>query len=314
MDHAYNVEYSQTWSAGLQYALRPTTMAEVSYMGTWTLGADNATIRNVPEPGPGSIQARRPIPQLSRINAIRFDGRSIYHGLTFKIERRLADSVAFNVSYTLSSSTDDASSPGATESEANVPQNVRNVFDETGEWAASSFDHRHQVIASGVVHLPSLDGAGAVTRALFGGWRVNAIVIVQSGAPFTVNLGVDRANIGAGPAQRPDQLGDPNLPRAERTPERWFDTAAFALPAPFTFGSAPRNSVIGPGYANVDAAIAKTWALGGRAQLELRWEVFNLLNRANFDLPNRVFGNANFGRIFSAKNAREMQVGARLAF
>ena len=53
MDYAYSVEYSQTWSAGLQYALWPTTMAEVSYMGTWTLGADNATVRNVPEPGPG---------------------------------------------------------------------------------------------------------------------------------------------------------------------------------------------------------------------------------------------------------------------
>ena len=140
-------------------------MAEVSYMGTWTLGADNATVRNVPEPGPGPIQARRPIPQLSRINAIRFDGKSIYHGLTFKVERRLADNFAYNVSYTLSHSKDDASSPGATESEANVPQNVRNIFDETGEWALSSFDHRHQFIASGVYQLPFFAGAGGVTEA-----------------------------------------------------------------------------------------------------------------------------------------------------
>ena len=91
MDYDYNVEYSQTWSGGLQYQLRPATMVEVSYMGTWTLGADNATVRNVPEPGPGPIQPRRPIPQLSRINAIRFDGKSIYHGVTFKVERRLAE-------------------------------------------------------------------------------------------------------------------------------------------------------------------------------------------------------------------------------
>ena len=314
MDHAYSVEYSQTWSAGLQYALRPTTMAEISYMGTWTLGADNATIRNVPEPGQGPIQARRPIPQLSRINAIRFDGKSIYHGLRLKVERRLADGVAFNASYTLSTSKDDASSPGATESEANVPQNVRHIFDETGEWAASSFDHRHQFIASGVVHLPSFAAAGPVTRALVGGWRANAILVVQSGAPFTVNLGVDRANIGAGPAQRPDQVAEPNLPRAQRSPDGWFDTSAFTLPAAFAFGSAPRNSVIGPGYAAVDAALAKTWPVRGRAQLELRWEVFNVLNRANFDLPNRVFGTPNFGRIFSAKNPREMQVGLRLTF
>jgi hypothetical protein len=128
-----------------------------------------------------------------------------------------------------------------------------------------------------------------------------------------VNLAVDRANVGAGPAQRPDQIRDPNRPGGERTPDRWFDTGAFALQAPFTFGSAPRNSVLGPGLANVDIALAKTHRLGA-ATLELRWEIFNLFNRANFDLPNRIFGSPDFGRISSAKNPREMQFGARLAF
>jgi hypothetical protein len=313
MDYEYNVEYSQTWSGGLQYQLQPALMAEMSYMGTWTLGADNATVRNVPEPGPGPIQPRRPIPELSRVSAIRFDGKSIYHGLTLKLERRMAGDFAYNVSYTLSQSKDDASSPGATESEANVPQNVHNVFDETGEWARSSFDHRHQFIASGVYQLPFYREAGGIRRALLAGWRANAILTAQSGAPFTVNLAIDRANIGAGPAQRPDQLRSPSLPGGERTPERWFDTSAFALPAQYTFGSAPRNSVIGPGYANVDLAVAKTWELKA-SQLEFRWEIFNLFNRANFDLPNRIFGNPNFGRIFSAKSPREMQFGLRLAF
>jgi hypothetical protein len=314
MDYAYSVEYSQTWSGGIQYQLRPTTAAEVSYMGTWTLGADNGTVRNVPEPGPGAIQPRRPIPQLSRINAIRFDGKSIYHGVTFKVERRLADDFAYNVSYTLSHSKDDASSPGATESETNLPQNVNNIFDETGEWALSSFDHRHQFIASGVYQLPFFRDAGGVMEAVLGDWRANAIFIAQAGAPFTVNLSVDRANIGAGPAQRPNQLRDPNLPGGERVPERWFDTSAFALQDPFTFGSAPRNSVVGPGYANVDFALAKIWELQGSSQLEFRWEIFNLFNRANFDLPNRIFGNPNFGRIFSARTPREMQFGLRLSF
>ncbi len=314
MDFDYNVEYSQTWSGGLQYELWPGTLFEVSYMGTWTLGADNATVRNVPEPGPGAIQPRRPIPALSRVAAIRFDGKSIYHGATLKVERRLSNNYAYNVSYTLSQSKDDASSPGATESEANVPQNVRNVFDEHGEWAHSSFDHRHQLIGSGVVQLPFFTGAGGLTEGVLGGWRVNAILTVQSGAPFTVNLGSDRANIGAGPAQRPDQLRDPNLPGGGRTADRWFDTGAFALQAPFTFGSAPRNGVVGPGYANVDLALAKTWRLPRAAALELRWEIFNLFNRANFDLPHRIFGSPDFGRISSAKNPREMQFGARIAF
>jgi hypothetical protein len=314
MDHGYNVEYSQTWSAGVQYEPFPSTLVEVSYMGTWTIGADNATIRNVPEPGPGSIQARRPSPQLSRVNAIRFDGKSIYHGLTFKAERRLRQNLSYNVSYTLSTSTDDASSPGPTESEANVPQNVRKIFDDTGEWAHSSFDHRHQFNASAIYQIPAFTGSGGVLEALLGGWRANTILNAQSGSPFTVNTAVDQANIGAGPAQRPDQNRDPNLPRDGRTPERWFDTGAFALPEPFQFGNAPRNSVLGPGFANIDFALAKTWQFPRTSQLEFRWEIFNLLNRTNFDLPNRIFGSPNFGRIFSAKSPREMQIGLRLAF
>lgn len=195
-----------------------------------------------------------------------------------------------------------------------MPQNVRDIFSDSGEWAPSSFDHRHLFVVSGMYQLPFWSGRAGLAGALLDGWRVNAVFSAQSGSPFTVNLGVDRAHIGAGPAQRPDQRRDPNLPRSERTAERWFDTDAFALPAPFTFGSAPRNSVIGPGYANLDFAIAKTWTRGGGPQWEFRWEVFNVLNRANFDLPNRIFGTPNFGRIFSAKNPHEMQFGAKLTF
>ncbi len=312
MDYAYSVEYSQTWSGGLQYALTPVTLLDLFYMGTWTLGADNATVHNIPEPGVGPIQARRPIPQLSRINAIRFDGKSIYHGITLKAERRLQNNFAYNVSYTWSDSKDDASSPGPTEAETNFPQNVRNVFDETGEWALSSFHHTHQVIASGVYQVPFFSGAGGVKGAVLGGWRVNGIFSALSGSPFTVNLSVDRANIGAGPAQRPDQICDPN--DGPRTIAQWFNTSCFALQPQFTFGSAPRNSVFSPGFANVDFVLAKTWQFPGTSELEFRWEIFNLLNRANFNLPNRIFGNPSFGRISSTKNPREMQFGLRFAF
>ena len=314
MDYAYNVEYTQTWTGGVQYALSPAMMAEMSYMGSWTLAADNATIHNVPEPGPGPIQPRRPIPQLAAIRSIRFDGKSIYHGITLKAERRLRDNYAYNVHYTLSTSKDDASDPGATEAETNVPQNVRNIFDETGEWAYSSYDHRHVFVASGTYQFPVITAGRGMAKAVLGGWRTTGILTLQSGAPFTINIGIDRANVGAGPAQRPNQIRDPRLPAHQRTPERWFDTDAFTLQEPFTFGNAPRNSVRAPGFANVDLALAKVWSLRGMSTLEFRWEVFNLFNRANFDLPNRIFGTPNFGRIFSAKNPREMQFGIRLLF
>jgi hypothetical protein len=314
MDHDYAVEYTQTWSGGLQYELAPTTMIEASYMGSWTTGADNAIVRNVPDPGPGSIQARRPLPQLGVIRSIRFDGRSIYHATTVSAVRRLRGNYGFNVSYTLSISRDDASNPGATESETNVPQNVRNIFSDTGEWAHSSFDHRHGVAASATYQVPRIARLGRVGSGVIGGWRVNPVFLAQSGAPFTVNLGVDRANVGAGPAQRPDQLRNPNLPAGERSPERWFDTSAFALPAPFTFGNAPRNSVRGPGFSSTDLSIARMWNIGASRELEVRWEVFNVFNEANFDVPNRIFGTPNFGRIFSAKDPREMQFGVKLSF
>lgn len=298
MDHDYAVEYTQTWTGGVQYQIAASTVLDVNYMGSWTLGADNATVRNVPEPGAGAIQPRRDIPALGAIRSIRFDGKSIYHGLTFRLDQPLRRSLAYTVSYTLSTSTDDASSPGATEAESNVPQDVRNVFDESGEWARSSFDHRHLFVGSATYLLPR-------------DWRVSAVFSARSGAPFTVNLGVDRANIGAGPAQRPDAIRDANLPGGQRTPERWFDTEAFALPEPFTFGTSRRNSVVGPGFATLDVSVAKSMGLGARRQVEFRWDVFNTLNRANFDLPSRIHGTPNFGRIFSAKAAREMQLGVR---
>jgi hypothetical protein len=311
MDHDYQVEYTQTWSGGIQTELAPSTVLDVFYMGSYTIGADNSTVHNVPIPGPGAIAARRDVPALAGIPAIRFDGKSIYHAVTFKLDRRLSNDLAFSASYTLSRSEDDASSPGATESEANRPQDVRNIF--PGENALSSFDHRHQFAGHATYEIPAFRGVGGWQENLFGHWRVNGIVSVRTGAPFSVNLTQDAANIGAGPAQRPNLTGDPNLAGGLRTVDQWFNTGAFSRPAPFTFGSALRNQVFGPGYANVDLALSKTWLLDP-GRFEVRWEIFNVLNRANFDLPHRFFGSPNFGRIFSAGNAREMQFGLRYSF
>ena len=312
MDHDFQVEYTQTWSGGVQSELLPGTVFEVFYMGSYTIGADNATVHNVPVPGDGPIAPRRDIPQLAGVSAIRFDGRSIYHAVTFKAVRRLRDNVSFNVAYTLSQSKDDASSPGPTAFEPNVPQDVRNIF--PGENALSSFDHRHQFVGSGTYEFPLYRGASGWQEAVLGNWRLNGIVTLQSGAPFTVTLIEDRANIGAGPAQRPDMTGEPNLPGGQRTPRRWFNTGAFSLQDRFTFGSAPRNPVFAPGLANVDVSLQKNWLFGNGTRLEFRWEIFNVFNRANFDVPNRFFGSPNFGRIFSAQNAREMQFGLRYSF
>ena len=311
MDHDYRTEYAKNVTVGIQRQLTPTTAVDVSYLGSWIVGADSSTVLNVPMPGPGPIGPRRPVPALSNVIAIRWDGYSVFHALTLRAEQRLTRGLAFSANYTLSKAIDDASDPGATSFETNLPQNVR---DMAAERALASFDHRHRLVGNITYALPSFARSTSGWAAMLAsGWQLNAIATFQSGAPFTVNLGTDRANIGSGPAQRPDAVCDPNQ-NAPHTAAEWFNTTCFALPAPFTFGNAERNSVLSPGYANVDVAVAKDLRLANDARLELRWEIFNVFNRANFDVPNRIFGTPNFGRIFSALPARQMQIGVKLQF
>jgi hypothetical protein len=297
MNHDYRTEYAKNLAVGIQRQLTSTTAIDLSYLGSWVVGADSSTVLNVPEPGPGPISPRRPVPELSSVTAIRWDGHSSFHALTLKAEQRRTTGLSFSANYMLSSAQDDASDPGVTAYETNLPQDVRNM---AAEDAPSSFDHRHRLV-------------GSVTFATGAGWRASGIATMQSGAPFTVNLGTDRANVGSGPAQRPDATCDPN-DGAPHTAQQWFNSQCFALPAAYAFGTAGRNTVRAPGYANVDVVIGKDVTLTSGARLELRWEIFNLFNRVNFDVPNRTFGTPNFGRIFSAGPARQMQLGAKLAF
>ena len=110
--------------------------------------------------------------------------------------------------------------------------------------------------------------------------------------------------------QRPNLVGDPTLPADQRTPSQWFNTAAFAVAPVFTLGSASRNPVRGPSYRNVDLALIRRVPVRAGTALELRAEVFNLLNTPNLGAPNGVLGRPNFGTITTAFDPR---VGAARA-
>jgi hypothetical protein len=110
-------------------------------------------------------------------------------------------------------------------------------------------------------------------------------------------------------------LRDGNLPRSERTPDRWFDRTAFAVPAPFTFGNSAANVLIGPGAVNLDLTIARTFRLTERVSLDFRSEFFNLLNEAHFLFPNAVVNTPQAGLISeTASSARQIQFGLKLVF
>jgi hypothetical protein len=306
LNHNYRSEYADSWSLNVQRLIGTDWVVQASYFGSHVSGADNSTFQNIPTPGPGPIDPRRPNPLLSGFKMIRWDGYSIYHSGTFKVEKRLSRGLTLNVNYTWSKSIDDASDVGTTFSETNIPQDVSNV---RAERALSSFDHRHRLVFSYSYQLP-FRRVGRLTQ----GWTLTGLGSFQSGAPFTIILPTDNANIGAGPAQRPDLIGDPNA-NAPHTVDRWFNTAAFAMPAPFTFGSAGRNVVFAAGESNVDFSLIKDTAVKENAKLQFRAEVFNILNHTNFaDVPGRTAFTPTFGRYTSAENPRQIQLALKLLF
>jgi hypothetical protein len=186
------------------------------------------------------------------------------------------------------------------------------VYDLRSEKASSSFDHRQRVVVSLIYQLPQPQTSRAWVRRLLSDWQTGAYFTAQSGAPFTVNIATDQANIGSGPAQRPNVSGDPNS--GSKTPNQWFNTALFSVPALYTFGDAPRNAVIGPGLEEFDASFQKQFAVKEAVKIQFRAEAYNLFNHPNFNIPNRTAFTANFGTISSAQDSRQMQFALKLMF
>ncbi len=314
LNHQFRVEYNEVWNASVEREFSGGVMLSAAYIGSHTVHADSSTVLNVPMPGPGAIAARRPIPQLSQFNTIRWDGWSTYNALTIAAKRRFRNGLMFDANWTLSHSIDDASDPGATLNEANLPQNV---YDTMSEKASSSFDHRQRLVLTAIYQIPTFRaGSGQFSRAMHAAlsqWQVGGYFTAQSGAPFTVNISTDQANIGAGPAQRPNVTGNPN--GGPQTPQQWFNTSVFSLPTLYTFGNLPRNALIGPGLQEFDVSLQKEFGLIRESmRLQFRAEAYNLFNHPNFNIPNRTAFTPNFGTISSAQDPRQMQFALKFIF
>ena len=109
-------------------------------------------------------------------------------------------------------------------------------------------------------------------------------------------------------------LRNPNVPDGERTPLRWFDTKAFATPAPFVYGNAGRSIIEAPGLASLDLAILRSFRTTESTRLEFRFEAYNSTNHTNFTNPNSDFASPLFGVVSSALDARQLQLGLKFYF
>ncbi|MCA1652238.1 MAG: TonB-dependent receptor, partial [Acidobacteria bacterium] len=151
--------------------------------------------------------------------------------------------------------------------------------------------------------------------ALLGGWLVSGIYTARSGLPFTVTQSTN--SVGDGATGVPNLVGDPE---GQRSVDSWFNVAAFQLVPSGTFGNAGRNIVRGPRYAVADVSVQRRFRLPGTSAATLRWDVFNIFNRANFGLPARnvttaTIASGTVGTITSlAGDARIMQFAVRVEF
>jgi hypothetical protein len=232
------------------------------------------------------------------------------------VNTRKSHGLALDASYTWSHSIDDASDAGTTNAEFNLPQNIY-AHNLAVEKASSSFDHRNRFAGNLVWQLPLARATRGWVRPVADRWQVSGILIAQDGAPFTVNLGTsnDAANIGlvnGNNIERPNVSGNPN--HGPKTTQQWFNTSIFSLPSTYSFGNTPRNSIAGPGLLEFDASLQKEWPLRESMSLQLRADAYNLVNRANLNLPGRIFGASNFGVVSSALDPRQMQFAVKLIF
>jgi hypothetical protein len=286
----------------VQRQLGATRVAELAYVGS--RGRSLIAARDINQPTPSAAALNlRPDPRFADITLMESRARSEFDSLQARFQQRYAFGCTMLVAYTLGKSMDDASGFFTSAGDPNFPQDSNNPG---AEWGRSNFDVRHRLSVSFSYELP-LD------------FTVSGIVQMQSGRPFTVallpevdNSNTGRSSLGFGANDRPNVNG--NATAGDPGPNQWFNTAAFSMPAYGTFGNAGRNILEGPGYRNVNLALLKRVPLRGRTSLQLRAEAFNLLNRANFDLPDNFYGSPTFGQVLSAGAPRHIQFGIRLMY
>lgn len=257
-----------------------------------------------------NVNQRRLLPAFGANNVISSVGNSNYNALQIEATKRFSHGFSMQGSYTWSRSLDMAS---AIALGAAVPD----VFDLGTQYGPSDFNATHIGSVSWLWQLPDLKSHNGFVRSVAGGWQLNGLISARSGFPINPLVGSDRALSGTN-NQRPEVAGNPVLPGGRSTASQvneWFNPAAFALPALGSFGNAGRNSLVGPGAFDTNAAVFKDFALPFREKMKLQFrsEFFNLFNNVNFNNPNATLG-PKMGRITSAGDARVIQFALKLLF
>lgn len=347
--------YAQQWDLDVQQELTPSLMIDIGYAGSKgshlsfssrqldqlpdsLLSMGKALNAQVPNPfyghissgllaGPKVSQAQllRPFPQFNGFSDTAAQvGDSHWNALETRLIKHFKTGGIISASYTWSkliSNTDSLTSWLEPHGAAGV-QDWNNL---AAEKSLASFDVPHRFVLSYVLQLPFgrnqhfLSGASPFVNEVIGGWSVNGITTLQSGFPLFFSTVTNQTGSQGG-GSRPNVVpGQPKKIKgsAQSRLNEWYNTAAFALPAPFTFGDETRtdSELRDAGIANWDFTAGKTFPLRERLNFEFKAEFFNIFNRVQFGDPGDSVGSSNYGRVSSTiGNPRLVQFSGRFVF
>ncbi len=265
-----------------------------------------------------------PNPGFGTMLLMTTDSQSFYNAMLLEASKRFSRGWSLQVAYTLSKMIDEGSgvrTSGDAIAGAGGGTVLSYQFRELDR-SLSTFDVRQNLVTNLGVQLPfgtdrpiPLTG---VANAVLGGWEVNSILTLSTGNPAEITMGTTASTILLGGRRRPDLIAGGNNNPVLGGPDKYFDASQFTTPNPQMYGNVGRNTLIGPGFANVDLSLVKTVQVK-TYRVSLRGEMYNVLNRANFGLPDtnvingKGVANGGAGRITStAAPARQIQFGIRL--
>ena len=332
-------QYIQQWNATIEKSLGSATTVEIGYIGARGFHLQRAHLINNALPGPGAIEPRRPFQHISfapgtvippsiegtpvdvasltfpvsAINELETTAQSWYDAAYINLRRQYHNGFSILANYTFSKNLSNAPDFRSPMYESTIPQNNNDLAAEKGP----ACDIPQRLVVSAVYAAPA-DMRSGWTRIATENWLFSMIYQAESGYPFTVSVFGDTANAGTILGENPiraNATGKPIFGPGTRNAAHWIDSAAFAAPAPYTFGDVGRNSVYGPGLQTMDLSAQRTIPLPKQASFQVRGDFFNAFNHTNLGSPNRFVNTPQFGSITMPMTpGREIQLSGRFQF
>lgn len=267
-------------------------------------------------------QLLRPYPQFGNVVSYsQNESHSSYHSMQLTIARRITNGLTFSAAYSFSKLLDDLTSMSANNQTIQI-QYYQDYHNRRADKSLSNFDVRHRFIGDVTWQLPfgrerKFLQQGVLGK-IIGGFAVNTIVQAQTGFPLSISATNASLQGLAFNSLRPNVVGNYLVSHDAKADwlKQYFNGAAFAQPAPYTFGNAPRTlpNLRSPGYLTTNFSLQRDFRFTEHAKLQIRAEAFNLFNRANFQAPGTVLGGANFGVITTTEDPRQFQIAGRFYF